>query len=1262
MNELKAPSLQSLLESDRGSSDSLLAESLLDVEDLDDVEYSIPPTGTLPSLEAVLSEFEADSDIGSELGVPAPTPTPTPSIAEEGGIRNGGAGGGGSIMRYAILQGVSAQTASAADRVNAGLATACAVSSLIGIGTSHGHILNFDITQTLRWAYQDKHGQGAVSALAYNPDCTRLLAGFARGLVIMIDTQSGDVLRNLSDVITPNTGVLHLKWTSRPALALCSDSGGSVWSLSFTRKLGIRGCSSRCLFSGARGEVCTMEPLLMDNSHELDQYCIIALATLSKYFIVTIRPRLKVIKYHALQGPANSLPLLAWQMVLIQAADTTRSVDPVIVVGRGNQLFFHQLFMANGRITLLYLRHVQIQTNLLSVHWLGPKCVACMDVSEILHLIDVRSSKELECIDMANAGLVYGSAQFKGLATGGNVSPALALAGTHACYNSLMSRGTQLYVLGARSLHMIAVRTWTERISYLVKNQRWQEACDLALDGYRATTERPKRKAQAKERIIMLFKEYLAASARAPDYCLGPIVKCLIAIGELDLLWTQLWDRLQNKSLYLKHITEHIENDNIHRVNPTISQALVDHWLEISPSKLEEIILKLDWTCLDLNQVLKAAKRYKLYRAQIYLNAHALNDYSSPLTELIPLVVQESSDLGNALLVYISSCLAGRGYPSGEIPADLVQNVKHEVLRCLTSLHSNTSVPKELPYPYLRALLKFDTRETLNVISLAFQEKEFSGELGFSHRKRIINILLEIMTPENTTWAEIGCLLNFIAQQISQQCLTPDTQLLEKVLNHLSKEEIANETARQHSERESAWHELLVNNCLKEVSNDKEQLHLAKRAHCYYVEEYLLEKLQRYDGIVECYLNNSLRHDIMFSYMERHVRDPQRKIYEQIENNLLRMLEINAKETTRIVDFYYSGQIQKLVEVAENDAHSLLTFLEHLHRRRVDLTAEQSEQLLALLCKHKPKEVEDFVRNTDEYRVEEALKLVLDCKLSRAAIYLHEKQGNYKAAFILSMEVLATMHGEEAAALAQEISNLCVRATDVLTNVECEKFWFKLLQQILPRDDLKSSTKYMLHVASQHVDLPKLVQLVMNTHNVSGNFGDIKDLLMSMLSQSRLETDAMEKTLKNKGQDLASTFAHKRREVTRGLLVSVMRCVMCQQRLYNQSDILVLGGCGHAFHDKCAATYSETLQVNLNDKSLQSTHAENDGCMINYSCPNCLSAIENNFYSNAIKLSEPSHKVYELSKGAHNLHQQQEQILQMGILRLKAPPRKFTSN
>lgn len=126
---------------------------------------------------------------------------------------------------------------------------------MIAVGTSHGHILAFDILQTLKWCCQEHVQQGAVSSLAFNEENTRLLAGFARGHIVMIDTASGDTIRVLADAVTPNSGVLNVKWTGRQALALCSDSGGSVWSLSFTRRLGKRGCDSKCLFSGSRGEV-----------------------------------------------------------------------------------------------------------------------------------------------------------------------------------------------------------------------------------------------------------------------------------------------------------------------------------------------------------------------------------------------------------------------------------------------------------------------------------------------------------------------------------------------------------------------------------------------------------------------------------------------------------------------------------------------------------------------------------------------------------------------------------------------------------------------------------------------------------------------------------------------------------------------------------------------------------------------------------------------------------------------------------------------
>lgn len=318
--------------------------------------------------------------------------------------------------------------------------------------------------------------------------------------------------------------------------------------------------------------------------------------------------------------------------------------------------------------------------SILAVHWLGPKTIATIDAAEMMHLTDVRSTKELECIDVVTAGLVYGSAQFKGYATGGNVSPALALAGSHACYNSVVSVGSQLYILGARSLHSVNVRSWSDRISYLVQHQRWNEACQLAVEGYKSAGDRPRRRQGAKDRIHRLVEEYLIATERCTEVCLGAVMACLIEIGDHEMLWQELWERLPSTDSYLALMTEYIESGSINFISPVISQALCEYWLKRSPRQLEKIILKLDWRCLDLHQVLSAVKAEKLYNALIHLSTTALGDYCISLTDLIPKIKDEpNTNLGNYILVYISSCLSGRGYPTGDIEPDRISQVKHEV-------------------------------------------------------------------------------------------------------------------------------------------------------------------------------------------------------------------------------------------------------------------------------------------------------------------------------------------------------------------------------------------------------------------------------------------------------------------------------------------------------------------------------------------------------------------------------------------------------
>lgn len=69
-----------------------------------------------------------------------------------------------------------------------------------------------------------------------------------------------------------------------PNLAVVNDSAGSVFELNFKRNFGIRSVESKCLFSGGRGRVCCIEPLLFNQlaNHPMSGYVIIAMATLTK--------------------------------------------------------------------------------------------------------------------------------------------------------------------------------------------------------------------------------------------------------------------------------------------------------------------------------------------------------------------------------------------------------------------------------------------------------------------------------------------------------------------------------------------------------------------------------------------------------------------------------------------------------------------------------------------------------------------------------------------------------------------------------------------------------------------------------------------------------------------------------------------------------------------------------------------------------------------------------------------------------------------
>ncbi len=176
--------------------------------------------------------------------------------------------------------------------------------------------------------------------------------------------------------------------------------------LKIRRRRGEETDSGRCLFSGARGEVVTLCPLIVSAHRAPGRQLIedtgfadtiLAMASLSKAIVVATRPRLSVMFSHQLDGDQRSLPLLAWQAVVIQLPNSRgRVVDPVLTFGRDKTLYFFQLtytataFNPGRPLHFLLLKKVELDQSMIALSWLSAHIFAVVDSLEKLHIRDAR--------------------------------------------------------------------------------------------------------------------------------------------------------------------------------------------------------------------------------------------------------------------------------------------------------------------------------------------------------------------------------------------------------------------------------------------------------------------------------------------------------------------------------------------------------------------------------------------------------------------------------------------------------------------------------------------------------------------------------------------------------------------------------------------------------------------------------------------------------------------------------------------------------
>ncbi|KAM3849822.1 vacuolar protein sorting-associated protein 8 homolog, partial [Diretmus argenteus] len=602
------------------------------------------------------------------------------------------------------------------------------------------------------------------------------------------------------------------------------------------RVMGMRSCDSRCLFSGSKGEVCCIEPLHTPpdfRDHPIMHYSLLAMGSLTKILVIGLRPSLKVwMTFPYGKSDPSSVPQLAWQFVPVQ-----KTVNPILAFCRGDTIHFLLVKKEDtGTIHVIKQRQLHLSCDIISLSWINSRTLVLVDSHEELQVVDRPSQEVLETLDLDQVQLVYNSRHFKSLATGGNVSQALALVGEKACYQSVSSYAGQIVYLGTKSAHIMTLRNWRERVDCLLKQERFIEALSLAWSFHEGTAKAvlglfgdpAKRKGVVADKMVEILFQFAERSLRkCPEQgkiqvmeqhfqdVVPVLVDYCLLLQRIDLLFNQLYGRLAEnvvaKGVFLESLESYIVAERLgHLTTPVMRDLLAHYHGNGMMDSLENCIVHLDITSLDIQQVVQVCWENQLYDAMIYVFNSGMNDYITPMEKLFAVIgpplregrslTDEQVTMGNKLLVYISCCLAGRAYPLGDIPEDLVAQVKNQVFEFLIRLHSADSSEEEEVFPYVRTLLHFDTREFLNVLALTFEDFK-NDKQALEYQQRIVDILLKVMVDNpDFTPSQVGGLFTFLARQLAKpdNTLFVNRKLFDQVLEFLcSPDDDSRHTERQ---------------------------------------------------------------------------------------------------------------------------------------------------------------------------------------------------------------------------------------------------------------------------------------------------------------------------------------------------------------------------------------------------------------------------------------------------------------------------------
>ena len=737
------------------------------------------------------------------------------------------------------------------------------------------------------------------------------------------------------------------------------------------------------------------------------------------------------------------------------------------------------------------------EESIAAVQWLSRSVLTVLTISQRLIVLEDRTMRMTEAFDLLQKHIYRTDLFSKQLH---NLVEQLdeedqSMHGVvaDAFYMSFKAYKGRLFLLGFSEVSIGALSNWADRLIALMENGDYIGAIRLATSYYTGDADKltvglPEdtslRHNMVRDKIMEItsaslkyaFGQRQKALEAADDGHLRQLAEtCFTAcqsIGNSDFLFDEMYEWYEDASvegMFLETLEPYILEESITMIPPTVMKDLVNHFATHGwEGRLEEVICHMNTATLDLDQTTLLCKQHGLYDALIYVWNQAINDYITPMIDLLTLLVPlmpngeyTSATTGddyysvNALKIftYLAYVLTSRIYPNGEpLEQENATKAKAEIYWFLFSgkpiawpknggqeFLVRPNAESQPAFPYLRMILKFDAPSLLSALNEAFEDsflndspdRQVNGGSSMDlpeeqifgltiNRQYVVLILLDVMNAEEFGPEETIYLDMFIARNLPkfpQYLLFPGTTL-SKVLMGLCNypgEDLAEDAQLSAEYLLSVYH----------PSDMPSLMPLFKKAGFYRILKRIFKVDRQYGKLIQTYFEDPADQDGVFDCISGFLR-PQsdlsarelEEVHRVVEQQARHLLELSPCRTAVTLAAQEKAMHQRVLDSASDAPDLQHEYLQTLLEPEEPPMAGDNapdrdliEQYIQLMCRFQPAHVSDYVgvvQSTD-LRLDKLLPTMEDTGIIDAVVVLMAREGKVDDAMNRLVKHLGTL-------------------------------------------------------------------------------------------------------------------------------------------------------------------------------------------------------------------------------------------------------------